>query len=176
MVGLARSKASDTATAGPRDDQHGLRHGRPVCKGERCAREGLAAGGLCRNTNGCIMKGTWLGRWVMSRYGHDTARGSPTIPRRKLRYVQQREEGGRGGGGGFIVTRRARTTWTGVRCDTTGKAYDTATTRPATSHDMAGHRPTTRPAWAQCARPVHTAWARVCTWCTQPSFHSVHSS
>ena len=140
MVGLARSKASDTATAGPRDDQHGLRHGRPVCKGERCAREGLAAGGLCRNTNGCIMKGTWLGRWVMSRYGHDTARGSPTIPRRKLRYVQQREEGGEGGGGGVHsnTTRAHDMDRRALRHDRQGLRH---------GHDTTCHKP--RYGWAQ---------------------------
>ena len=56
--------------------------------------------------------------------------------------------------------------------DTAGGAYDTtgegATTRPNTHHDT-----------ALCAQPEQSgraAWVRVCTWCTQPSFDSVHCS
>ena len=43
-----------------------------------------------------------------------------------------------------------------------------ATTRPSTHHDT-----------ALCAQPRRSgreAWVRVCTWCTQPSFDSVHCS
>ena len=46
-----------------------LRYGRPALKGERHAREGLAAGGECRDTKFCIVTGAraWpLG--VVSQY------------------------------------------------------------------------------------------------------------
>ena len=56
-------------------------------------------------------------------------------------------------------------------CDTGGQAYDTA----GQAYDTAGHKPTTLPAWAQ-PRPVRAGWVRVYTWCTQPSFDSVHYS
>ena len=60
-----------TRARGPRE---ALRHCRP-------AREGLAAGGLCHDTNGCIVMGGRLGRCVVLRdrlrygrgHGHDTA-------------------------------------------------------------------------------------------------------
>ena len=54
--------------------------------------------------------------------------------------------------------------------DTVGLGHDTAgpghdTTEPGLRHDQA--RPATR-------RNVRAGWARVCTWCTQPSFDTVH--
>ena len=49
-------------------------------------------------------------------------------------------------------------------------------TRSDTGCDKAHNTVMTRPACKQCARPVREGWARVCTWCTQPSFDSVHSS
>ena len=50
----------------PRHGQGRLRYGRPMRKGKRCTREGLAVEGLCRETNGRIVTGTRLGRWVVS--------------------------------------------------------------------------------------------------------------
>ena len=55
---------------------------------------------------------------------------------------------------------------TGLSHDTAGKG---ATTRLSGRHNMAPS--------ARCARglgTVHAGWARVCTWCTQPSFDTVH--
>ena len=43
-----------------------------------------------------------------------------------------------------------------------------ATTRPSGRHDT---EPSARP-----GRSGRAGWARVCTWCTQPSFDSVHCS
>ena len=37
-----------------------------IRKGERRAREGLASGGVCRDTINCIVTGGRLGRWVIS--------------------------------------------------------------------------------------------------------------
>ena len=60
----------------------GLRHGWPVRKGEQRAREGLAIGELCTNTNGRIVIGERHGCWVVSRDKRDTAGGSATIRHR----------------------------------------------------------------------------------------------
>ena len=71
-----------------------------------------------------------------------------------------------------------------ARSDTRGGATIQCATRPArpTTRLMLGlqhgtlHASTRCPAcdvrvaWAQCARPMHPCWFRVCTWCTQPSF------
>ena len=65
---------------GPRHSAARLRHGLPTRKGEERAREGLAAGRLCCDTNGRIVIGGQLGRWVVSRdrlrygqgHGHDS--------------------------------------------------------------------------------------------------------
>ena len=40
----------------------GLRHGRPSRKGKQRAREGLAVGGVCRDTINYIVAGRRLGR------------------------------------------------------------------------------------------------------------------
>ena len=59
-----------------------LRHGRPARKGERCAREGLATGGVCHDTINCIVTGRRLGRWVVSRDRCNTVGGNAMIRRR----------------------------------------------------------------------------------------------
>ena len=97
-------KAGLGDTRGPRHGRacatirpsEGMRYGRPARKGKRRAREGLAVGVLCRDTHGHIVTGTRLGRWVVSRYGHDTARGSAKTWRKKLQFAQQ-------GGGGAMT-------------------------------------------------------------------------
>ena len=66
----------------PRHGQGRLQYDRLACKGKRRAREGLAAEGLCCDTNGRIVIGTQLSRWVMSRYRSDMAGGSAAIRRR----------------------------------------------------------------------------------------------
>ena len=67
----------------PRHGQERLRYDRPTRKGKQRAREGLAAEGLCRDTNGRIVTGTWLSRWVVLRYRRDTAGGCAAIRRRE---------------------------------------------------------------------------------------------
>ena len=79
---LGRATRSATRSAGLR---YSLRQSRPARKGEWRAREGLAVGRLSRNTNGHIVTDARLGRWVVSQYGRDTARGSATTRHRKLR-------------------------------------------------------------------------------------------
>ena len=59
----------------PRHGQGRLQYDRLARKGKRRAREGLAAEGLCCDTNGRIVIGTRLSRWVMSRYRSDMAGG-----------------------------------------------------------------------------------------------------
>ena len=85
-LGQARHGHDTTLRQGeerPRHGQERLRYGRPTRKGKQRAREGLAAEGLCRDTNGRIVTGTWLSRWVVLRYRGDTAGGSAAIRRRE---------------------------------------------------------------------------------------------
>ena len=69
----------------PRHGQGRLRYGRPARKIKRRALEGLAVEGLCRDTNGRIVTGTRLGRWVVSLYRRNTAGGSVVIQRKGAR-------------------------------------------------------------------------------------------
>ena len=82
----------DTALRhGEERPQHGqgrLRYGRPAHKGKRRTHEGRATEGLCRDTNGRIVTGTRLGRWVVSRYRRDTPGESTATRRRECAAIQ----------------------------------------------------------------------------------------
>ena len=52
--------------------------------------------------------------------------------------------------------------------------HDTAGGCLRHSHDTAGHRRDTAERGATTRRPARAAWVRVCTWCTQPNFDSMH--
>ena len=68
----------DTATIRPRHATI-----RSACaQGKWRAHEGLATGGLCRDTNGRIVTGARIGRWVVLRDSRDTVKGSAAIRRR----------------------------------------------------------------------------------------------
>ena len=108
-------------------------------KGERLARESLTAGGLCRDTNGRIVTGGQLGRWVVSRdslrygrgHGHDTTDyARDTVGEAETRRTATQEEGG------------GATTRPGVHCNSTGSALRHGRARPTT--------------W----RSVHEGWAK----------------
>ena len=73
---LGSTAGGATRSAGLR---YNLRHGRPVFKGERRAREGMAVGRLGRDTNGCIVTDSRLVHWVVSQYRHDTVGGRAAI-------------------------------------------------------------------------------------------------
>ena len=92
------------------------------------------------------------------------------------------------------ATRRRRAATRGAASDT-ARAHDLSAgcvaiqattqptrpaTRPTTSRDTTGHKPTTQPRHGWPGRSAHGLCAqagfRVCTWCTQPSFDSVHYS
>ena len=77
-AGLGHDIAEDLAcdTANPRARASGTR-------------EGLAIGGVCRDTINCIVARRRLGRWVVSRDKRDMAGGNATIRRRKRHDMAQ---------------------------------------------------------------------------------------
>ena len=146
----------DTATTLPskalRYDRNRPRQGWPACRGERHAREGLVAGGLCCDTNGCIVTGKWFGCWVVSQDRRDTATGSTTIRRRG--YATQclaRRYGARHGAPACAWAQR--------------HSRAKPATRPGQACDMAQCAHRLGQGWVHCARDLVLTQCTVLSHC-----------